>query len=167
MFSRSFYLVFLTLLGLQIAAHANPAEPDRTRVMPNRHEGVIQEPHILFTYVNERRKRRLTLDLYRPAKTKGKRPAIVMFFGGGWMNGRPGQFAALAQALTQRGYVCVVPQYRLSGEKPFPAAVNDCKAAIAGLVKMPSGITLPPSASPRWVVLREGTWPGSWPRATV
>ena len=130
MFSRTFHLVFLMLLGLQIAVQANPAEPDRTRVMPNRHEGVIQEPHILFTYVNERRKRRLTLDLYRPAKTKGKRPGIVMFFGGGWMNGRPGQFAALAQALTQRGYVCVVPQYRLSGEKPFPAAVNDCKAAI-------------------------------------
>jgi hypothetical protein len=70
----------LTLLGLQIAAQANPAEPDRTRVMPNRHEGVFQESHILFTYVDERRKRRLTLDLYRPVKTKGKRPVIVMFF---------------------------------------------------------------------------------------
>ena len=53
-----------------------------------------------------------------------------MFYGGGWMNGRPGQLTALAQALVQRGYVCVVPQYRLSGEKPFPAAVHDCKAAI-------------------------------------
>ena len=53
-----------------------------------------------------------------------------MFFGGGWQNGRPGLFAPLAQALAQRGYVCVVPEYRLSGEAPFPAAVHDAKAAI-------------------------------------
>ena len=105
-------------------------KPDHTRVSPNRHEGVIREPHIQYTHVDERRKRRLTLDLYRPAKTEGVRPAIVMFYGGGWMNGRPGQLTALAQALVERGYVCVVPQYRLSGEKPFPAAVHDCKAAI-------------------------------------
>ncbi|MDP6795063.1 MAG: alpha/beta hydrolase [Verrucomicrobiota bacterium] len=98
--------------------------------MPNRHEGVIKEPHLQYTHVDERRKRRLTLDLYRPSKGEAAHPAIVMFYGGGWMNGRPGLFAALAQALTQRGYVCVVPQYRLSGEKPFPAAVHDCKAAI-------------------------------------
>ncbi|MDP7050160.1 MAG: alpha/beta hydrolase [Verrucomicrobiota bacterium] len=98
--------------------------------MPNRHERVIKEPHLQYTHVDERRKRRLTLDLYRPSKGEAAHPAIVMFYGGGWMNGRPGLFAALAQALTQRGYVCVVPQYRLSGEKPFPAAVHDCKAAI-------------------------------------
>ncbi len=144
MFSRSFYLVFLTLLGLQIAAQANPTEPDRTRVKPNRDDGVIQEPHILFTYVDERRKRRLTLDLYRPAKVDESCPAIVMFHGGGWMNGRPGQFAALAQALAVRGYVCVVPQYRLSGEKPFPAAVYDCKAAIRWTRKNASRYNIDP-----------------------
>ena len=94
------------------------------------HEGVLREPHIIFTYVDEKKRRRLTLDLYRPAKGKGPYPAIVMYFGGGWQNGRPGIFASLAQALAQRGYTCVVPQYRLSGEKPFPAAVHDCKAAI-------------------------------------
>jgi pectinesterase len=53
-----------------------------------------------------------------------------MFFGGGWQNGRPALFAPLGQALAQRGYVCVIPEYRLSGEVPFPGAVHDCKAAI-------------------------------------
>ena len=53
-----------------------------------------------------------------------------MFFGGGWQNGRPGIFASLAQGMAQRGYACIVPEYRLSGEKPFPAAVHDSKAAI-------------------------------------
>ncbi len=103
---------------------------DRTRVKPDMLEGVLREPHMTFTHVDERKQRRLTLDLYRPARGEGPYPAIVLYFGGGWQNGRPGIFASLAQALTQRGYVCVVPQYRLSGEKPFPAAVHDCKAAI-------------------------------------
>lgn len=84
---------------------------------------------MMFTYVDEKRRRRLTLDLYRP-EGEGPFPAIVMYFGGGWQNGRPGLFAPLAQALAQRGYVCVVPEYRLSGEAPFPAAVHDAKAAI-------------------------------------
>jgi pectinesterase len=106
------------------------AKPDRTRVKPDMYEGVREEPHMIFTYVDEKKRRRLTLDLYRPAEGKGPYPVIVMYFGGGWQNGRPGIFAAVAQALAQRGYVCVVPQYRLSGEKPFPAAVYDCKAAV-------------------------------------
>jgi len=126
-------LVFIApvlLASLSQAGEKSPGNPDRSRVKPDMHEGIIQEPHIMFTYVDEKQRRRLTLDLYRPAKGKGPHPAIVMFFGGGWQNGRPGIFASLAQALAQRGYVCVVPAYRLSGEQPFPAAVHDCKAAI-------------------------------------
>ncbi len=128
---RILCVLLLPLFAVQaVTQNKSSTEPDHTRVMPNRHERVIKEPHLQYTHVDERRKRRLTLDLYRPSKGEAAHPAIVMFYGGGWMNGRPGLFAALAQALTQRGYVCVVPQYRLSGEKPFPAAVHDCKAAI-------------------------------------
>ncbi|MEX2578067.1 MAG: alpha/beta hydrolase [Verrucomicrobiales bacterium] len=105
-------------------------EPDRSKVRPTMTEGIHVEGSMIFTYVDERRRRRLSLDLYRPAADSGPRPAIVMYFGGGWQNGRPGLFAALAQALAQRGYVCMVPEYRLSGEAPFPAAVHDAKTAI-------------------------------------
>ncbi|MCP4847839.1 MAG: alpha/beta hydrolase [Verrucomicrobiaceae bacterium] len=129
---KHFLILLLALLAAPLlpAQEKSPAKPDRRRVKPDMHEGIIQEPHIMFTYVDEKKRRRLTLDLYLPDGNKGPYPAIVMFFGGGWQNGRPGIFAGLAQALTQRGYVCVVPAYRLSGEKPFPAAVHDGKAAI-------------------------------------
>lgn len=109
-------------------------KPDRSKVHANFTEGIHQEGSIIYTYVDAKRRRRLTLDLYRPAGDSklGKRPfpAIVIYFGGGWQNGRPGLMRPLAQALAQRGYVCVVPEYRLSGEAPFPAAVHDAKAAI-------------------------------------
>ena len=104
--------------------------PDRSRVKPDMHEGVVREGHLQFTHVDKAKRRRLTLDLYRPSSGKGPFPAVVIYFGGGWQNGRPGIFAPIAQALARRGYVCVVPEYRLSGEKPFPAAIHDCKAAI-------------------------------------
>ncbi len=100
------------------------------KVRPDMTEGVISEGSIIFTYVDEKHRRRLTLDLYRPEVASEPSPAIVMYFGGGWQNGRPGLFAPLAQALAQRGYVCVVPEYRLSGEVPFPAAVHDAKSAV-------------------------------------
>ncbi|MDA7921573.1 alpha/beta hydrolase [Verrucomicrobiales bacterium] len=103
---------------------------DRSKVLPDMTEGVRNEGSIIFNYVDEKRRRRLSLDLYRPEKQEGLSPAIVMYFGGGWQNGRPALFAPLAQALAQRGYVCVVPEYRLSGEAPYPAAVHDAKSAI-------------------------------------
>ena len=105
-------------------------QPSRKKVLPNMTRGIVAEGSIIFNYVDAKRRRRLTLDVYRPEKVKSPSPAIVMYFGGGWQNGRPGLFAALAQALAQRGYVCVVPEYRLSGEAPFPAAVHDAKAAV-------------------------------------
>lgn len=121
---------FLLLLALPVtAALSQDKKLDRTKVTPNMTEGIVMEGSTIFTYVDAKHRRRLTLDLYRP-EAKGPHPAIVMYFGGGWQNGRPGLFAPLAQALAQRGYVCVVPEYRLSGEAPFPAAVNDAKAAI-------------------------------------
>ena len=127
-------LIVLCFLFLgQLLVHAQTSsvkKPKRVKVRPTFTEGIRVEGSMIFTYVDEKRRRRLTLDLYRPAEPDGPLPSIVMFFGGGWQNGRPALFAPLGQALAQRGYVCVVPEYRLSGEAPFPAAVHDCKAAI-------------------------------------
>jgi acetyl esterase/lipase len=123
-------LAVITVSSIGLAEDSPAAKPDRSRVLPNMTDGIWQEPSMIFTYVDAKRRRRLTLDLFRPVKGKGGFTAIVMFFGGGWQNGRPGLFTPLAQALAQQGYVCVVPEYRLSGEAPFPAAIHDAKAAI-------------------------------------
>jgi len=138
-------IAYIWLTSLSQADEKVSKRPDRSRVKPDMHEGIIQEPHIIFTYVDEKKRRRLTLDLYRPEKAETPCPAIVLFFGGGWQNGRPGIFASLAQALAQRGYVCAIPSYRLSGEKPFPAAVYDCKAAIRWTRKNAKRFNIDPS----------------------
>ncbi|MCP4779137.1 MAG: alpha/beta hydrolase [Planctomycetaceae bacterium] len=115
-----------------LVAQTQPAgsRESRIKVRPEMTDGIISEGSIIFNYVDQKRRRRLSLDVYRPKDSTGQSPAIVMYFGGGWQNGRPALFAPLAQALAQKGYVCIVPEYRLSGEAPFPAAVHDAKAAI-------------------------------------
>ena len=81
--------------------------------------------------------RPLTLDLYLPpASFTGPRPFLVYIHGGGWGGGGsrstgayenwPGVLALFAS----RGYVVASVVYRLTGEAPFPAAIQDVKAAI-------------------------------------
>ena len=53
-----------------------------------------------------------------------------MFHGGGWWKGNRTSHAKMAQALASRGFVTATISYRLSGEASFPAAIQDCKAAV-------------------------------------
>jgi acetyl esterase/lipase len=84
--------------------------------------------------------RPVLLDLYLPpARTNTVYPFIVYVHGGGWSGGTqrttgafedwPGVLASIAA----KGYVVASVDYRLSGEAPFPAAVQDVKAAIRWL----------------------------------
>ncbi len=75
--------------------------------------------------------RKLLLDAFCPKeKTKTKRIAIIIIHGGGWRSGNRRQHYPLAQHLADLGYVCFTPEYRLSTEALYPAAVYDLKSAI-------------------------------------
>ncbi len=74
--------------------------------------------------------RTLEMDLYQPKIARGALPAIVCIHGGGWAKGNRTSHGKIAQALANRGYVAATISYRLSGEAPFPAAIQDCKAAV-------------------------------------
>ncbi|TWT80290.1 Arylsulfatase precursor [Planctomycetes bacterium CA13] len=74
--------------------------------------------------------RTLEMDIFRPKGTWGELPAVVCIHGGGWANGNRDNHGIVAQGLAERGYVAATISYRLSGEAPFPAAIQDCKAAV-------------------------------------
>lgn len=78
---------------------------------------------------HETPERTLQLDVYEPA-TGGPRPTVVLFHGGGFHSGEKTQSAEEAETLAREGYVVVTPEYRLSGEATFPAALIDAKAAV-------------------------------------
>ena len=76
------------------------------------------------------------LDLYLPAKGgSGSRPAIVFVHGGGWRNGdkRRAQWWRMPAEYAREGYVAVSVNYRLAGEAPFPAQIEDVKCAVRWL----------------------------------
>ena len=76
-------------------------------------------------------KRVLVMDVFYPAfMLKQKWPAIMIIHGGGWRSGDKSQHHALAQSLAALGYVCFIPEYRLSTEALYPAAIYDLKAAL-------------------------------------
>lgn len=74
--------------------------------------------------------RTLEMDIYRFGKEKKILPGIICIHGGGWAKGTRASHSEIAQALAARGYVTATISYRLSGEAPFPAAIQDCKAAV-------------------------------------
>jgi len=72
----------------------------------------------------------IPLRVYRPENEE--RPgAIAYFHGGGWVVGTLDTYDPLARALANAaGAVVASVGYRLAPENPFPAAVNDCWAAV-------------------------------------
>lgn len=105
----------------------------------NTHPEIKLVPEFHFPNIGEQKNigycnlgnRRLVVDAFYPAqKREGKRAAVIIIHGGGWRSGNRSQHYPLAQKLASLGYACFTPEYRLSTEALFPAAVYDIKAAI-------------------------------------
>jgi acetyl esterase/lipase len=111
-------------------ASQNDVYPDRLTHFP---KGVTGLADITYSVVPGFRP--LVLDLYLPAGG-GPHPLVLFIHGGGWVGGNTRHSGALAnfpQAVAQlaaEGFVVASVEYRLSGEAPFPAALQDVRAAL-------------------------------------
>jgi len=75
-------------------------------------------------------KARQVLDIYTPVGASGPWPVIVFFYGGSWQSGARGDYGFVAARLAARGFVVVVPDYRIYPETRFPGFVEDCAASV-------------------------------------
>jgi acetyl esterase/lipase len=72
--------------------------------------------------------------IYQPAQRDGTLPAVLHLHGGGYVLGKPEMSDARNRAVTQgAGCLMVSVDYRLAPEHPFPAAIEDCYAALKWL----------------------------------
>ena len=112
-----------------VQADMMKAQPlERFRVPP----GVKLVPDLAYREGNPMWK----LDLAMPEDRSGPpRPAIVFIHGGGWRSGdkRAGYFFQGALDYAAKGYVGISVNYRLTGEAPFPACVEDVRCAVRWL----------------------------------
>ncbi|HMB63696.1 MAG TPA: alpha/beta hydrolase [Eudoraea sp.] len=89
--------------------------------------------------------RKLLLDVFKNVQGRSApHTAIIIIHGGGWRTGNRAQHYPLAQRLADLGYVCITPEYRLSTEALFPAAVYDLKAVIRWVRKHVSEYNIHP-----------------------
>lgn len=121
-------LLFLLCTAAALA-QTPPVAPKAapTRLAPELTASLEAHPGLVYARYGDRE---LQLDLWRPKAAAQALPAVICIHGGGWFKGERGSMANLAQALAARGYVAATISYRLSGEAKFPAAIQDCKAAV-------------------------------------
>jgi acetyl esterase/lipase len=72
---------------------------------------------------------RMALNVYRP-DDPGPHPVVVFFYGGRWRIGERDQYLFLAQSLASKGYLTVIPDYRLYPNVKYPAFLRDGARAI-------------------------------------
>lgn len=72
----------------------------------------------------------ITLDVHYLKGADGVRPALVVIHGGGWQNLDKDYLTWLSKDAAKRGHVVFNINYRLAGEAKYPAAVEDCQAAM-------------------------------------
>ncbi len=73
---------------------------------------------------------RQKLDIYVP-KTNNQKPMPVVLFiyGGSWDSGDKKDYLFVAEAFTSKGYLTVIPDYRVFPEVKFPTFIDDAALA--------------------------------------
>lgn len=77
----------------------------------------------------------------RQALERGRPPVVVFFHGGGWTLGALSDYDVLLRSLAGlSGAIFVSIDYRLAPEHPFPAGLNDARAAAAFIHRQAEGL---------------------------
>lgn len=75
---------------------------------------------------------RQRLDIYDDAQVGSRpKPVLVFFYGGGWHGGDKDHYGFAARAYASKGFLVILPDYRLVPDVRFPVFVQDSAAAIA------------------------------------
>jgi acetyl esterase/lipase len=73
---------------------------------------------------------RRRLDVYAPRKKAKPAPVAVFFYGGSWDSGRRQDYGWVGQALAAKGFVTLVPDYRVAPEVAYPDFLQDGAQAV-------------------------------------
>jgi len=128
--------------------------PDRVTKFPG---GVVGLANVVYSVIPGYRP--MIIDLYLPPKGTAAKPLVMYIHGGGWVSGdtrhagATEDFPKVLASLAAEGFVVASLEYRLAGEAPYPAPLQDARAAIRYLKANADKYGIDPS--------RVGVWGGS------
>jgi len=90
--------------------------------------------------------KRQKLDVYVPksataaaaaedSQLASNKPVIVFWYGGSWQSGSKNDYRFVGAALAERGFITVLPDYRLYPDVKFPDFLDDAAHAVAWVQK--------------------------------
>jgi acetyl esterase/lipase len=88
------------------------------------------QPDITYAVANHTD---LKLDLYLPHNRSVTNPTLVLFHGGGWVDGQKARNVLQLLPYLSMGWTVVNVEYRLARNSLAPAAVEDCRCALRWL----------------------------------
>jgi acetyl esterase/lipase len=121
--SRSGY--FASLAGVSVALSAACSPLTAFNTLAPRDPALRPGRDIAFGPLPRQR-----LDVYAPRVARQPAPVLVFFYGGAWNSGRRQDYAFVGQALAARGFVTVIPDYRLYPQVRYPAFLDDGAGAV-------------------------------------
>ena len=73
----------------------------------------------------------LKLDVYAPSgRVARPLPVVIFYYGGGWVGGSRAGYGFVGSAYASKGFVTVIPDYRLVPGVRFPAFLEDSAMAV-------------------------------------
>jgi acetyl esterase/lipase len=137
---------WLAIIILAIALWGTTAQPAIARGRPVEIADATIERNLVYKRIDGRA---LRLDLYCPQKSSSPSPVILWIQAGAWSRGRKEQRSPALSFLSD-GYAVASIELRLSGEAPFPAQIEDCKAAVRWLRANAAKYNLDPDRIGAW-----------------
>jgi acetyl esterase/lipase len=83
--------------------------------------------HLDLPYGEDSRQR---LDVYSPPQAMN-RPVVIFWYGGSWTEGSKSDYKFVGTTLAEKGFVAVLPDYRLYPQVTFPSFDEDGARAVA------------------------------------
>lgn len=76
---------------------------------------------------------RQRLDIWAPVETTAasRLPVVIFFYGGGWHSGSRHDYGFAGRAFAERGFLTIIPDYRLAPKSRWPDFLQDGAAAVA------------------------------------
>jgi len=102
--SRSIYKILLLLYSALILSACSPLQL-LSAIADDGHQSSVNQ-----AYGPERRQE---LTVYVPRNVEGNADVVIFYYGGRWQSGDKKQYAFVADALTAKGFIVVLPDYRL------------------------------------------------------